>query len=282
LRQRGTVSDQGCESVAHRFEHLDVGREVGIRRRRAVAGHDDRVALDALEDAAAKLDDAVEVAAVVDVGERIGAGQEDVARVHDVAAAQDDRDVAGRVRGRDVHELEALVAEVELDAIFERDDGQSARRKRRLLEDRPYDVDLVVVQQHRACVRMRDDQRVGAEHLVAFGMVVVPMRVDDVRDGATAQALDRLAIFRHVLRITRVDDERTAGTEQHQNVAGGLAAAGAVEDVQPGLQLLRRCSRLGRGLLRHRAFRQQAHARDHRESNHCRSFKACQSCRVSS
>ena len=78
-----------------------------------------------------------------------------------------------------------LAAEAELDAVVESHDRQRGRRKRGLIEDRAHDVDLVVVRQHLARVRMRDDQRaVRAEQLVAFRVIVVPVRVDRVRDRA--------------------------------------------------------------------------------------------------
>ncbi len=125
-RKRRTTRDELRQAAAHRLQHLDVGREIRIRRLAAVPRHDDGVAVDAGEYSFAKVDDAVEVAAVVDVGEGVRAGEEHVARVDDVAAAQEHGDVARRVRRRHVHELEALLREIHLDAVVERDGGRAA------------------------------------------------------------------------------------------------------------------------------------------------------------
>ncbi len=106
---------------------------------------------------------------------------------------------------------------------------------------------------------MRDDQRSGAEDLVAFGVVVVPVRVDRVRDGLAAELRDPVTVQRHILGITRVDDERAAVAEQHEHVTCRLAAAGAVQHVQPRLDLFCRDCRRARRLLR--ARRAQSPAR---------------------
>ena len=141
--------------------------------------------------------------------------------------------------GDDVHELEALAAEVELHAVVERDDGQRGRRKRGLIEDRAHDVDLVVAHQHRARVHVRDDQRaVRAEHFVAFGVVVVPVRVDRVRDRAAAQTRrsPRGTSARTANSPCRRRARRRRRADEH--VARHLAAARAAQHVHAGLRAL--------------------------------------------
>ena len=117
--------------------------------------------------------------------------------------------------------------------------GQRRGRVGGLIEHGSYDVDLVVPRQHLARVRVRDEHgAVGAEHLVALGMVVVPMRVDREADVAAAELGNRRTVLRHERREPRVDDQDALRTDRSQRVAGHLTAAGAEQEVQARRKLL--------------------------------------------
>ena len=118
-------------------------------------------------------------------------------------------------------QVDRLAVEVELHAVRERRDRHRRGRIRLLRERRPHDgVDDVVLQQHRARVRLRDDPRARRpEHEVAVGVVVVPMRVDREVDVLAAELADRGEIARHELGKLRVDGQHAVRADRDGDVA---------------------------------------------------------------
>ena len=85
-------------------------------------------------------------------------------------------------------------------------------------------------------VLVRDEPRaLGAEHLVAVGVIEVPVRVDREVDGAAAELADRRLVLRHHLRKLVVDDQHAVRADRHEDVA-----ADAEQHVEIVGELLRR------------------------------------------
>ena len=109
---------------------------------------------------------------------------------------------------------------------------------------------------------------VGTEHLVALGMVVVPMRVDREADVTAPELGNRRTVLRHERWEPRIDDQDALRTDRSQRVAGHLTAAGAEQQVQARRKLLGSDGRFVALLCNGRRCKHCRACQDHPFQNH--------------
>ena len=165
----------------------------------------------------------VDVPAGARVDERIKTVEEHVPHVQHVGLREEHEDVGVGVRGRDVPQIHLLAVDVQRETGGE-GLGRQLRRGRRI---KMHPEQVVRLGQTRPGVLVRDDAgALGPEVCVVVGVIEVPVCVD--------HRLDRRAVDRRQgglqLRPRRldepVDDDRSVGAVEHQDVAAGAGEHG--------------------------------------------------------